>query len=52
MGAGMMIALIGLTLRGFSGRSKEKTPGDISTSYGIFILLAIVVAFFVIVSRM
>jgi hypothetical protein len=50
MSAGIVTALVGLTFKGLQGKPTKK--GAIPTSIGIIVLLAIVIAFFVAVSRL
>lgn len=50
MGAGIITALVGLTFKSLQGKSTKK--GAIPTSVGVLVLVAIVIAFFVVVSRL
>ena len=50
MGAGIVTALVGLTLKSLQSRSTKKAA--IPTSVGIILLVAIIIAFFVAVSRL
>jgi hypothetical protein len=50
MGAGIITALVGLTFKSLQGKSTKK--GAIPTSVGVLVLLAIIIAFFVAVSRL
>jgi len=50
MGAGIVTALVGLTFKSLQGKSTKK--GAIPTSVGVIVLLAIIIAFFVAVSRL
>src|SRR5262245_35768319 len=50
MGAGIVTALVGLTVKSLQGKSTKK--GAIPTSVGFIMLLAIIIAFFFVVSRL
>src|SRR5262245_29849594 len=57
MGAGIIAAVVGLTLRGWDSESRSEETAHVSrksipTGIGIAILFAIVVAVFVVISRM
>ncbi|GIW96263.1 MAG: hypothetical protein KatS3mg110_4304 [Pirellulaceae bacterium] len=52
MGVGMVGALLGLVLRGMWGRAPVKSGSSVSPLIGIALLLAILVIFFFVVSRL